>query len=128
MPYLDTYTTPLTTETAAHLLRRATAGPTNAEITAFVGLTATQAYNHLLNNVSYAPEAVIHLDKNAATFGQTLNGAAPFEIDSNFGKVQSVRFWWLSLFANQSRPPSLLEKLALFWQNHFVVSSDVVTE
>lgn len=128
MPFLDTYSTPLTAETSAHLLRRATAGPNNAEITAFIGLTATQAYNHLLNNVSYSPEAVIHLDKGAATFGQTLNGATPFDGDSNFGRVQSVRFWWLSLFLNQSRPTSLLEKLSLFWQNHFVVSSEVVTE
>lgn len=32
MVYLDTYTTPLTASTAAHLLRRATFGPTNQEI------------------------------------------------------------------------------------------------
>ena len=128
MPYLDTHQTPLTAATAAHLLRRATAGPTKAEIAAFTGLTPMQAYEQLLNNVNYTPEPVIHLDKDHPTFGQVLNGSAPFHGDSNFGRVQSVRFWWIALMANQTRPPSLLEKLSLFWQNHFVVSSEVVTE
>lgn len=128
MAYLDTYNLPLTAATAAHLLRRATAGPTKAEISSFTGLTATQAYDQLLNNVNYTPEPVIHLDKDQPTFGQLLNGSAPFNGDTNFGRLQSVRFWWLALMANQSRPPSLLEKLSLFWQNHFVVSSEVVTE
>lgn len=128
MPYLDTATAAMTADQAAHLLRRATAGPTKAEIAAFTGLTPVQAYNQLLANVNYYPEPVIHLDKNHPTFGQPLNSAAPFDGDSNFGRVQSVRFWWLGLMTNQSRPPSLLEKLALFWQNHFVVSSEVVTE
>ncbi|MCA0382541.1 MAG: DUF1800 domain-containing protein [Bacteroidetes bacterium] len=128
MPYLDTYSTPLTAATAAHLLRRATAGPRKPEISAFTSLTSTEAYDTLLANVQYYPEPVIHLDTGNAGFGNALNSGAPFDTDSNFGKVQSVRFWWLGLMANQSRPPSLLEKLALFWQNHFVVSSEVVTE
>ncbi len=128
MPYLDTYTTALTADTAAHLLRRATVGPTNSEITAFTGLTALQAYQQLLNNVQYNPEPVIHLFENQPTYGQPLNGLIPFENGTNFGRLQSIRYWWTLLMANQSRPVSLLEKLALFWQNHFVVSSEVVTE
>jgi uncharacterized protein (DUF1800 family) len=128
MPYLDTHQTPLTAAAAAHLLRRATAGPTKAEIEAFTGLTATAAYNQLLANVQYYPESVIHLDTGNAGFGTVLNSGAPFDPDSNFGRGQSVRFWWLGLMANQTRPPNLLEKLVLFWQNHFVVSSEVVTD
>jgi uncharacterized protein (DUF1800 family) len=128
MPNLDTYTTALTAETAAHLLRRATVGPTNAEITAFVGLTASQAYAQLLANVQYTPEPVIHLFTTLPSFGQPIDPLLPFDGDNNFGRLKSIGAWWALLMANQTRPPSLIEKLALFWQNHFVVSSEVVTD
>ena len=37
MAYLNTHTTPLTAQTASHLLRRATFGPTNGEVDDFTG-------------------------------------------------------------------------------------------
>ena len=128
MSLLDAYTAPLTADTASHLLRRATMGPTKAEIGSFTGLTATQAYNQLLANVQVNPEPIIYLDEGQPGFGQVLTLTDAFNPDTNFFRLQSIRFWWIGLMANQSRPPSLLEKLALFWQNHFVVSSEVVTE
>ena len=42
MAYLSQYSPVLTAETAAHLLRRATAGPTKTEIANFTGKTALQ--------------------------------------------------------------------------------------
>jgi hypothetical protein len=51
--YLDIYTPVLTSNAAAHLLRRATFGPTNQEVKDFTGLTATQAVDLLVSNASY---------------------------------------------------------------------------
>lgn len=53
MAYLDPYTVPLTANKAAHLLRRATFGPTRQEITAFTGLNPGTAVDQLFANVSY---------------------------------------------------------------------------
>ncbi len=53
MGYLDTYNGPLTAKTAAHLLRRATFGPTNQEIDMLVGKTATEAVDLLISNASF---------------------------------------------------------------------------
>ena len=53
MPYLDVKTSPLNAWQAAHLLRRATFGPTPVEVSNFTGQTPTQAVQALLNNVSY---------------------------------------------------------------------------
>lgn len=50
MPYLDLYTNPLTAQTAAHLLRRATFGPRPQEIINFTGLSANNAVNQLISN------------------------------------------------------------------------------
>ena len=61
MAYLAQYSPVLTAETAAHLLRRATAGPTKTEIADFTGKTALQAYTDLLNNINYNPSPPIIL-------------------------------------------------------------------
>jgi uncharacterized protein (DUF1800 family) len=127
MPYLDVYTTPLTAVTAAHLLRRATAGPTKSEIVNFTGQTALQAYQTLLNNVNYSPSPPIDLNENSPTYQQTFYDK-PFEGDNNFEKSSYVKYWWQAQMTSQSNPPSLLEKLAMFWQNHFVTTREIVSD
>jgi NAD(P)-dependent dehydrogenase (short-subunit alcohol dehydrogenase family) len=64
MAYLDSYTTPLTASAAAHLLRRATFGPTNQEVTDFTGKTALEAVDILINNASYraTPPPPVEMD------------------------------------------------------------------
>ena len=125
MALLDLYTTPLTAKTAAHLLRRATLGPTQTEITNFTGLTAQQAVQQLINNANYSPAPPVDVDKNQSTAGQTFLDK-PFNHPRNFDFGMYVRYWWMSQMASQSAPPSLLDKLTLFWQNHFVSTrSDV---
>lgn len=127
MPYLDTHTQPLTAKTAAHLLRRATFGPTQAELTAFTGLTATQAVAQLIGNANYAPAPPVDLDSTQPTAGQTYLDK-PFNGDRNFDFGHYLRYWWMGLMTSQTAPPSLLDKLTLFWQNHFVTTRDVVDD
>jgi len=122
---LDPYTQPLTAQTAAHLLRRTTFGPTKAEITAFTGLTAQQAVFQLINNANYSLPEPLDLDESLPTTAQPyLN--LPFNADRNFILGHYARYRWLEMMTMQAAPPSLLDKLALFWQNHFVATRNVV--
>ena len=127
MPYLDQYTPLLTTKTAAHLLRRATFGPTQPEIANFTGLTAAQAVQQLISNANYSPPPPVDIDSTKTTAGQTYLDK-PFNGDRNFDFGHYLRYWWLGLMTSQTAPPSLLDKLSLFWQNHFVTTRTVVDD
>lgn len=124
---LTSYTQPLTARTAAHLLRRATFGPTQAEITAFTGLTAQQAVQRLISNAVVNPPPPVDLDESSPTAGQPYFDL-PFTNDRNFFLGHYLRLWWLGIMTSQTTPPSLLEKLALFWQNHFVTTRTIVED
>ncbi|WP_254560324.1 DUF1800 domain-containing protein [Dyadobacter diqingensis] len=123
MAYLDTYTAPLTASTAAHLLRRATFGPTNQEIVDFTGKTATQAVDLLISNASYraSPPPPVEMDETRADAGQEFL-TKPFDGSRTYEYFLWVRYWWIGLMTEQNGHPSVLEKLTAFWQNHFVVA------
>ncbi|HMP94092.1 MAG TPA: DUF1800 domain-containing protein, partial [Phnomibacter sp.] len=128
MPFIQPYNSPLTAAEAAHLLRRTTAGPTQAEVDAFTGLTATEAVNQLINNINLSAGPPVNLHRGSPDYGLPLSFTEPFDGTKANGRLNSVRWWWLSRFLDYQQPPNLLEKLALFWQNHFVVSTDTVTD
>ncbi|MET7253238.1 DUF1800 domain-containing protein [Dyadobacter fermentans] len=127
MPYLDTYQPLLDARSASHLLRRTTFGPTNQEISAFTGLSPLQAIDQLIANSSLhaSPPVPIDLDETKATAGQPFLNV-PFNKDRRSDWCYYVRYWWAGLMADQGKPPSILEKLTAFWQNHFVVPQGVV--
>ncbi|MCX6215839.1 DUF1800 family protein [Spirosoma sp.] len=125
MTFLSPYTTVLTAQTAAHLLRRATFGPTPDEIADFTGITAQEAVARLLENCRYDTRPPVELNETKATIGQPFM-ALPFDPDRNYELGQCVRYWWLALMTSPAAAPALLEKLTLFWQNHFVVTRTVV--
>lgn len=128
MSLLDTYTQPLTAQTAAHLLRRATVGPTQQEIAVFTGLSATQAVRQLSDFSESILSAPVAIDSSvSATAGQPFL-TKPYSDTSNGLYLTSIKYWWLALMTTQKTPVNLLDKLTLFWQNHFVVTSDVVSD
>ncbi len=129
MPYLDARTEPLDSQQAAHLLRRATFGPTPSEIASFVGLTPAQGVQKLLDNISYvsSPLPPIEFDETKPNAGQTYLHK-PFNGDRNFWFGTYVKYWWMGQMARQDVPPSLLDKLTLFWQNHFVTTRNEVDD
>lgn len=127
MAYLDTYTTPLTAKTAAHLLRRATFGPTQQEIADFTGKTATQAVDLLISNASYTASPPPPVTMNDSDTGQTFLDK-PYNGSRNYDYFLFVRLWWIGLMTEQNGHPSVLEKLTAFWQNHFVVSYTVAED
>ncbi len=119
MALLDAYTQPLTAAQIAHLLRRATFGPTPEQIKVLTGQTAAQVVVKLLSN---QPTPALPLDlKTSKTFTDQ-----PF-VTTNQGTSEAyVKMWWANLMLNQ--PISLLEKMTLFWSNHFVTNDSTVKD
>jgi uncharacterized protein (DUF1800 family) len=130
MAYLSEKTSVLTADQAAHLLRRATVGPTKDEIVAFTGLTPAAAYQKLLFNNIYNPAPPIILDENSPRYKQEFVNA-PFLGDENFQRSSYIKYWWqaqLLRFGPPTTTPNLLEKLSVFWQNHFVTTREIVSD
>lgn len=129
MGYLDPYTIPLTSSTAAHLLRRSTFGPTQNEILNFSGKSASQAVDILIGNCSYrmSPPPPVELEAGRTDSGQPFLDK-PYDTSRVFTYSGYIQCWWIGLMAEQTGRPSVLEKLAAFWQNHFSVTSTVVEE
>ncbi len=100
-------------QTATHLLRRAMFGATPLQIRQAMqqGLNAT--LDELLQDRP-APEPPIDI-----TTGRTWHDQ-PFNNEQNAdGRYYSyLRAWWIGLMITQ--PISLIEKMTLFWHNHFV--------
>ncbi len=119
MALLDAYTQPLTTAQVAHLLRRTTFGPTPDQIRHFSGQTAGQLLQTLLADQPAPPPPL-----DPAT-GKTFHDQ-PFD-PINAGKFNGyLKQWWVAQMLNQ--PVSLLEKMTLFWSNHFVTNQATVND
>lgn len=129
MPYLDTYSTVLNENAAAHLLRRATFGPTRQEIADFTGLTATQAVDRLIADaaLTLTPPAPVDYDETQPTAGQQFLNR-PYNRPRSTTYNLYLRYWWIGSMLEQTGRPSVLEKLSLFWQNHFSVSQAFVND
>lgn len=119
MALLDTYTQPLTAAQVAYLLRRATFGPTPDQIKVLTGKTATQIVSQLLADQP-TPAAPLDL-KTSKTFHDQ-----PFDMNNQGTFNAYVKYWWTNLMLNQ--PVSLLEKMTLFWSNHFVTNDSTVND
>ncbi|HZV12566.1 MAG TPA: DUF1800 family protein [Candidatus Kapabacteria bacterium] len=118
---LDPFTGTLTPALAAHLLRRTGFGPRYSEVAAVVSngnvaqivqsmLTATAAPTPPGPWVSTAP---------------LLDGSNTSQTTNNTN-MENFREWWMGLIYSSGFPAStnvpncLLEKMVLFWANHFV--------
>jgi len=126
---LNAYAQPLTAAEAAHLLRRATFGPTQTEITNFTGLNASTATQNLINNINYIPSPPVDLDETKTTAGQEyVNSTYDSTLNRNFDFRYYYKYWWTNMMANQGGSPSIIDKMTLFWQNHFVTTETTVDE
>ncbi len=96
----------------AHLLRRAGFGATEAELDQYTALGFAGALDRLLN-----PEQV----DDSATDQQL----APLTTElGDPKKIEPAKFYWLNRMLYTQRP--LLEKVALFWHNHFATANSKV--
>jgi len=111
-----------------HLLRRTLFGVSRDDLAHFKGKTLSTVVDALLNVSTTPPSPPLnHYQARVADpnipLGQTWVNEVTY---SNLGNVrrESLRDWWLGLMLNQDR--TILEKLTLFWHNHFSTEFNVV--
>ncbi len=116
-----------------HLLRRVMFGATAADVEYFAGKTMAQTITELLTAGSTpAPPlytfSSVYDDPNVP-FGQTwVNAPVDNAIDAlaNGQRLKSYRAWWIGQILNQ--PRTLVEKMTMFWHNHFATETTVIQD
>ncbi|MBD2769626.1 DUF1800 domain-containing protein [Hymenobacter sp. BT664] len=117
---LAPYTGPWGPVQAAHLLRRATFGPTRAEINTAASQSLTQVLDRLFT-VPATPDPPVQ----GFPGDPLLPVGAPFvtgDYEGGWSARSSVRAWWLGLMLKDT---TIVEKMTLFWHNHFVITFDL---
>lgn len=112
MASLNPITGPLGEQKAAHLLRRATMGPTLQDISAFSGITAQAAFTTLSQNQLAPP---FPIDPMSGT-----NWVYPNSMDPNQDAPTLSAYtcsWWLENMRISG--PSLTERMVWFYHSHF---------
>lgn len=112
-------------EQARHLLDRCLFGAKNGEIDSMVGKSISAALN-TLTEIPPTPQPPISMDAKDLdiAIGTTWVDAA-YKGAYNVYRLKSLRSWWIGNMMLQST--SLVEKMVLFWHNHFVTETDVVS-
>jgi uncharacterized protein (DUF1800 family) len=100
---------PVSRGDAAHLLRRTGFGVTTARLNEIVALADREAAIARVTNVALAPPAT----------GAPINGG-PYE--NQWEAWYRLTWWWMDRM--RTSPVPLVEKMTLFWHNHFVSSQD----
>jgi Protein of unknown function (DUF1800) len=121
------YTGVWTEKEVLHLLRRTTFGAKKAHVDLLKTMTMSQAVDYLIDNPvqpSTTPvnsyQQVYNDTQNCPAGASWVDFAAPFNDDfglTYFRTYWSHMPWWYSEMINQ--PPHILEKMTLFWANHF---------
>lgn len=106
---------------AAHLLRRATFGPTRAEIDQFAGMTATEAVDQLINFPSLPDHPVDPETGLTWVVTGRRNGNS-----SNKDLKMIVNSWWLHQIFDPALPLSIFQKLTFFLHTSFSTSWQVI--
>lgn len=127
---LAPYTGPWTRTEALHLARRALFGVRKADVDALLAVSMSQAVDQLLT-VSPAQatptppiKAYNETIDTAVPLGQTWVNTNPTDGGANSARRSSLVNWWTGRLINQEN--NLLEKMTLFWHNHFAVEFDVI--
>lgn len=118
---LAPYTGAWTQTQVKHLLRRAMFGSPKADADYFLNAGLAATISELLTPAIAAPNPPLYTyssvyDDPNVPFGQTWI-AATFDNQANGQRTKSFKAWWVSLMLNQ--PRNILEKMTLFWSNHF---------
>jgi len=109
---------------ARHLADRCLFGAKKGEIDSFVGKSVASALDKL-TMIPLSPTPPISMDSRDldVSVGNTWVNAT-YNGTYNTYRLKSLRSWWIGLMMQQET--SLLEKMVLFWHNHFVTEMNVV--
>jgi uncharacterized protein (DUF1800 family) len=106
---LAPYRGPFNARHAAHVLRRAGFGGTTADVAAFAQLDAQRAVDAVLHPVE-ADVAFPDYPPELGTLPSNMYGP----------RKTAVQLWWLDRMLRSRR--QLVEKMTLFWHNHFATA------
>jgi uncharacterized protein (DUF1800 family) len=127
------YSGPWTQTEVLHLLRRTMFGAKKADVDFFAGMTMNQAVDYLLNVPTTQPTPPLKTYANSTTAGDPdaaiPQGSTWVNTNTTDGGINSQRrvslkSWWMGLIINQER--NILEKMVLFWHNHFATETQVI--
>ncbi len=114
---LDPYTGPVTKDIILHLLRRTGFAPRASEVSALTGGILTSIVDGLLTDrpAPAAPGSWVTDKPDFTSTAQT----------TNRNNLSAMRSWWMNLCYDASptdttTPNPLIERLVLFWSNHWV--------
>ncbi|MGA2295952.1 MAG: DUF1800 domain-containing protein [FCB group bacterium] len=116
---IEPYTGTFGSRQAWHLLRRTTFGPSPKQINDFSKMTLNDAINALFQAQS-APSPPVDPATGITWVDKPYNGT------NNSHYVRYNKDWWLGLM--MSGAMNIIEKMTLFWHNHFVSDSATVAD
>lgn len=127
MALIDAYTQNLTARQVSHLLRRTAFGATPIQVKSFTGKKVDVIVQQLFAPQPTPPDPTDENQKTSHNLVWGGTGTTDAE-RNNFDGVRRARlkYWWMGLMVSQ--PISISEKLTLFWQNHFVSTSTIVSD
>jgi uncharacterized protein (DUF1800 family) len=122
---LNLYTGAWTETEVLHLLRRCTFSPNSTMVQTLLTLNPSQAVDLLFTNATNTITTPPINDYNTATYtdptgialGAPWVNAAYGDSTVNYKRGISMKAWWLKQMINNNN--SILEKMVLFWHNHF---------
>jgi len=122
------YSGPWTQAEVKHLLRRAMFGAPKADVDFFVSAGKATTISSILTVPTTAPNPPLwpynaNYQDPAVAQGETWVNAQQDNQATGYRK-RSLQAWWTGLMLNQSR--NILEKMTLFWSNHFSTEIDIV--
>lgn len=122
---LTVYTGPWGTKEIVHLLKRTLFGAKKSDIDYFKTLSTVQAVDALLNVPGAAPPPPVknYTGNDGLAAGASWVSTYSNDQDVNSGRVKSFKSWWMGRMINQDR--SILEKMTLFWHNHFSTETNI---
>ncbi|MBD2769622.1 DUF1800 domain-containing protein [Hymenobacter sp. BT664] len=120
---LAPYTGPWGSQQAAHLLRRATFGPTRAEINTAAGQSLTQVLDRILTVPSAPPPPVNGFSDAEIPLGSEWVSMSFDSTGVEYYLRESLRSWWIGQMVQST---TTVEKMTLFWHNHFVTEFEEV--
>ena len=133
---VNAYTGPWTEKEMLHLLRRTTFGATKASVDQIKTMSVSAAVDFLIDNAAQPATKPVNVytnptDSGGCPFGTSwVDFAAPDPTDNTIRNTlnnsrtnASFKPWWMGQMINQRT--HILEKMTLFWANHFGTSTGI---
>ncbi|HEY0771181.1 MAG TPA: DUF1800 domain-containing protein [Sphingobacteriaceae bacterium] len=114
-----------------HLLRRTLFGVTPFNVNSFSNKSLNEVIQQLLLAPAAATAPLNYYNNSTYTDPNVLSGqswvTAPYtDGTANSRRINSFKSWWIGQILNQNE--SLLEKMVLFWHNHFATETADISD